>query len=102
MSLSRTSLFLAIFFLSFIPHNQIIGMENAEKNNNISLSKNTLEYLRYNAWEEVKQTEEYAVCVEVNQLPRRPSDPIYVRAYKKLHETEAWQKYMSIGKEEKT
>jgi hypothetical protein len=73
-----------------------------EEDNDMPRSETTvLEQQRYNAWEEVKQTQEFALCAELTQLQRRGSDPIVIEAFNKLHEIQAFKKYLSIGAEKK-
>ena len=62
----------------------------------VRFSKETIEQQRYNEWENVKKTKEFIDCAELTMLQRRGSDPALRDAFKKLHATDAFKRYISI------
>ena len=50
------------------------------------------------AWEKVKQTPEFATCVQLIKLQRKPSDKEFQITFKHLQQTESFLEYIRIGK----
>jgi len=69
----------------------IIFTHAMEHDNNIPLAKEALKKLQ---WDQVKQTSEYA---DITRLDRRPSDPELRNAWRRLHNTHAFKKYIEIS-----
>ena len=74
----------------------IISANGMQPEQSVRFSKDIIEQQRYKEWEKVKQTPEFMDCAELTMLQRRPSDPDLINAFKRLHETEEFKKYISI------
>lgn len=60
------------------------------------LSEEVRKQLCYNQWEKVKQTLEFMDCVDLVRQQCHPSRPEFQDAFKALHETKEFKKYINL------